>query len=203
MASGLRVEIAGLLALIATIAAACSSAVTLTTEPVAKRAFPPARGRVSAQLGGLRGHACLRNEMVRYLSMPGGLQLAESSERPDFTLEGAVSRIEVHSNRGDKEASIAYFTAFVITAPIAAAMYGMKDWHADAAADGELSALDNNGKTVWTKKLTVSVTESQRTLPTREALNTAMEAAVCQKLAVNLLDALTDAINVDPGIFGR
>jgi hypothetical protein len=130
--------------------------------------------------------------------MPGGIQLAQAGESADVTLEGAVSRIEVHSNRGDKEASIAYFTAFVITAPIAAVMYGMKDWHADAAADGELSALDSAGKAVWSKKLTVSITESQRTMPTRQALNAAMEAAVCQRLAVSLLDALADAVAANP-----
>ena len=159
--------------------------------------------QISAQLGRLQGRVCLHDELIRYLLMPGGIQLVGPGEGADFTLEGAVSRIEVHSNRGDKEASIAYFTAFVITAPIAAAMYGMKDWHADAAADGELSALDRDGKAIWTKKLTVSISEPQRTLATREALNTAMEAAVCQKLAVSLLDALTDAIAADPGILGR
>lgn len=200
MGSGLRVGIAGVLVLVSLVACACSSSVTLNTEPVTKRTIGTHQRRVAAQLGSMQGRACLRDEMMGYLSMPGGIELAGSGESPDFTLTGEVSRIEVHSNRGDKEASIAYFTAFVITAPIAAAMYGIKDWHADAVAEGELSALDSGGKAIWTKKLTVSITETQRTLPTREALNTAMEAAVCQKLAVNLVDALTDAIRANPGI---
>ena len=38
--------------------------------------------------------------------------------------------------------AINYFTAFVVTAPIAAAMYAAKDWQADAAAEGTLSATD-------------------------------------------------------------
>jgi hypothetical protein len=198
MASDLRAGIAGVLVLAAVVTSACSSSVTLTKEPVTKRTFTAQERRMSVELGSLQGHACFRDELVQYLAMPGGIQFAKPGEDPDFTLEGTVSRIEVHSNRGDKELSIAYFTAFVITAPIAAAMYWMKDWHADAAADGELSALARDGKAIWTKRLTVSISETQRTLPTRQALNTAMEAAVCQKLAISLIDALTEAITANP-----
>ena len=191
------------LTLVSVGASACSSSVTIATEPVTKRAFGPDPRVISARLGALSGRACLRDELIRYLSMPGGIQLARPHEGADLTIEGSVSRIEVHSNRGDKEAAIAYFTAFVITAPIAAAMYGLKDWRADAAADGALSARNPAGEVIWTKRLTVSIAETQRTLPTRDALNAAMEAAVCQKLAISLVDALTDAIAASPGMVGR
>jgi hypothetical protein len=36
-------------------------------------------------------------------------------------------------------------------------VYGTKDRYADAAADGELTAMDPTGITVWSKVLTVSV----------------------------------------------
>ncbi len=85
-----------------------------------------------------------------------------------------------------------YFTAFVITAPIAAAMYGAKDWHADAAADGEVVAADAAGTVIWRKSVTVSIAESQRTMPSDEALKAAMSSAVCQKLAATLLNGLTE-----------
>ena len=99
---------------------------------------------------------------------------------------------EVHSNRGDKEVSLLYFTAFIITAPIAAAMYGAKDWHADAVADGEVVAADAAGTVIWRKSVTVSIAESQRTMPSDEALRAAMTSAVCQKLAATLLNGLTE-----------
>jgi hypothetical protein len=203
MAREFHARITGVLVLVTLTTAACSSSVTLTSKPVTKLTFAAQHTRISAQLGTLQGSVCLREELIRYLSMPGGIQLAGSGERSELTLDGGVSRIEVHSNRGDKEVSIAYFAAFLVTAPIAAAMYGMKDWHADAAADGELSALDRDGTAIWNKTLTVSIMERQRTLPSRQALNSTMEAAVCQKLAISLVDALTDAIDANPGIMAR
>jgi hypothetical protein len=98
----------------------------------------------------------------------------------------------VHSNRGDKEAAIACFTAFVVTAPLAAVMHGSKDWPAAAAADGEVTVTDPAGAIVWTNALTVSVAETRRTLPTHEALQAAMRGAVCQKLAATLLNGLAE-----------
>ena len=89
------------------------------------------------------------------------------------------------------------FTAFVITAPIAAAMYGAKDWHADAAADGELIALDTANTVIWKRSVTVSISESQRTMPSHDALTAAMTGAVCQKLAVTLLNGLTEHLTRD------
>jgi hypothetical protein len=167
----------------------CASSVTLSTAPIAKHA-PVLSPR--ARLAEFTGAPCFREESARYLSSPGGLQLAAESGANELTLTGRTTRIEVHSNRGDKEAAVLYFSAFVITAPIAAAMYGAKDWHADAAADGELTASDPTGAMVWRKSVTVSVAENQRTMPSREALEAAMTAAVCQKLAATLLNALTE-----------
>jgi hypothetical protein len=171
---------------------ACASSVTLSTVPVAKQTPVLPAGSPRARLAEFTGAPCFREEVQRYLSSPGGLQLASQPGPDELTLAGRTTRIEVHSNRGDKEAAMLYFSAFVITAPIAAAMYGAKDWHADAAADGDLTASDPTGVTIWSRGVTVSVAESQRSMPSREALEVAMTAAVCQKLAATLLNALTD-----------
>jgi hypothetical protein len=116
----LRIRFGVLLALLA--GAGCSSSVTLTQEPMAKLPFTGTQARVTAKLGDVRGAGCLRDEIMRYLSMSDGVELAASAEAANLTLSGKVTRIEVHSNRGDEEAAIAYFTAFVITAPIAVVM---------------------------------------------------------------------------------
>lgn len=170
----------------------CSSSVVLATLPVAKQVPQELVSSPRVRLGELTGADCFRDEVMHYLSSPGGLQVAGGGSPADMALTGGVTRIEVHSNRGDKEVAMLYFTAFVITAPIAAAMYGAKDWHADAAADGELVASDPTGAVFWSKSITVSISESQRTLPTHEALKAAMTAAVCQRLAATLLNALTE-----------
>jgi hypothetical protein len=186
-----RARLAGLTVVVLAVGWGCASSVTLTSPPVAKRA-PEFPASPRARLGDFTGAPCLREEVARYLSSPGGLQLAADGAPGDVTLTGAATRLEVHSNRGDKEAALAYFTAFVITAPIAAVMHGAKDWHADAAADGELVASDATGAIIWKRSVTVSVSESQRTMPTDEALRDAMTAAVCQKLAATLLNGLTE-----------
>jgi hypothetical protein len=169
----------------------CASSIVVSTPPVTKQA-PAGLVPPPVRLGNLAGPSCFAQAVAEYLATPGGLQLAAGDGPPGLILSGAATRIEVHSNRGDKEVALRYFTAFVVTAPIAAAMYGAKDWHADAAADGELVATDAAGATIWKKSLTVSVAESQRTMPTEEALNTAMTSAVCAKLATTLLNGLTE-----------
>jgi hypothetical protein len=189
MSRPLRV-LAATIALVA--ACGCSSSVILSVPPTAKQApagLPPS---TRARLGEFTGHPCLREEVTHYLSSPGGLQLAADGAQSDFTVSGRVTYIDVHSNRGDKEVALLYFTAFVITAPIAAAMYGAKDWHADAAADGELTAVDATGAEIWRKSVTVSVAESQRTMPSDQALKAALTTAACHKLAATLLNGLAE-----------
>ena len=143
-------------------------------------------------------YLALQQGVAQYLGQAGGLQLAVEGQPADLTVSGTLRRIEVHSNRGDKEVAMAYFTAFIVTAPIAAVMYGAKDWHADAAAEGQLTALNRFGTPVWTKELTVSVSETQRTMPTHDAVKTGMSAAACQKLATTLLNGLAEALRANP-----
>jgi hypothetical protein len=176
----------------AALAAGCASSVTVTTPPQAKSVPPGLARPLRAQPASFSGSSCLRDEVVRYLEAPGGLVLAPDRTTADVMLSGNATRVEVHSNRGDKEVSVLYFTAFVITAPIAAVMYGTKEWRADAAADGELVASDPTGAVLWRRAVTVSLSETQTTMPSAEALKTAMTAAVCQKLAATLLNGLTE-----------
>lgn len=176
---------------------ACSSSVTLTTVPAAK-ASPSGLRPVAVALGTVNGSACFRDGLARYLSEPGGLRLVAAGESPDLTLSGDLRRIEVHSNRGDKELLVTYYTAFVVTAPLAALVYGLKDWHADAAAEGSLAATDRSGAGVWSRDLTVSISEHQRTLPDDDVLKSTMSRAVCEKLATTLLNALAETLATAP-----
>jgi hypothetical protein len=179
---------------------ACASSITLSEPPLARLTASGALEGVRVSLGRFDGDGCFRQEIARYLDQPGGLRLAAEGQPVDLTVSGNLRRIEVHSNRGDKEAAMTYFTAFIITAPIAAVMYGAKDWHADAAAEGQLTALNRAGTPVWTEELTVSVSETQRTMPTHDAVKTAMSAAVCRKLATTLLNGLVEALTANPAV---
>jgi hypothetical protein len=183
------------LALVLLSSGACSSTVVLTTTPTAKQGAADSLRLPRARLGDFTGAPCFREEVTRYLASPGGLQLATDGAPSEVTVSGGATRIEVHSNRGDKEVAMLYFSAFVITAPIAAAMYGAKDWHADAAADGELVASDSTKTVIWKNSVTVSIAESQRTMPSHDALKAAMTGAVCQKLAATLLNGLTEHLS--------
>lgn len=176
----------------------CSSSLVLTTPPVAKVVPDTLKRKITVRVGNIEGPECFRTELMAYLASPGGLERVSASEREELTLDGGVRRIEVHSNRGDKEAAMLYFTVFVVTAPIAAAMYGAKDWYADAAAEGQLTATDPAGRVLWSKELTVSVAERQRSMPTDEALKAAMSSAACQKIAATLLNALAEHVAVQP-----
>jgi hypothetical protein len=170
----------------------CASSVELTAAPLAKRAPAKLTRAVLADPREFAGSPCFGEEVRRYLDSPGGLELARGRNPPDLTLTGSLTRLEVHSNRGDKQAALLYFTAFIITAPVAAVMYAVKDWRADAAAEGELIAAAPAGPVVWRKRLTVSLSERQRTMPTADALDSAMTGAVCQRLATSLLNSLSE-----------
>ena len=177
-------------ALVGLVSAACSSTVTLSDPPV-ERARPTAFQRpLRVAVNGISGDACFRREVDEYLAGSEVLQASSPDVSPDLVLSGDLRRIEVHSNRGDKEVAILYLSAFVVTAPLALKLYLVQDWRADAAAEGTLVAADPRGRRVWSLALTVFIIETQRTLPSHNALNTAMKAAVCRKLATTLLNAL-------------
>ena len=187
----------GALAVGATLLCGCASSITLSELPVTKLTTS---GGVRVALGRFEGDQCFQKTVAGYLAQPGGLQLTGEGQIADVTLSGHLRRIGVHSNLGDKAAALSYFTAFIITAPIAAVMYGAKDWHADAAAEGQLTASNRAGATAWTKEMTVSVSETQRTMPSDDAMKTAMSAAACQKLGTTLLNAFTEAVAANPGL---
>jgi len=190
----------GALGLGAALLGGCASSITLSEPPVAKLTTSD---RVRVALGRFEGDECFAKNVAGYLAQPGGLRLPGDGQTADVTASGQLRRIEVHSNLGDKAVSLAYFTAFIITAPIAAVMYGAKDWHADAAAEGQLTVSNSAGATAWTKELTVSVSETQRTMPSDEAVKTAMRGAACEKLAATLLNAFAEAVAADPGLVRR
>lgn len=188
----------GALALSATLFSGCASSITLSEPPVAKLTTS---GEALVALGPFEGDGCFQKTVAGYLAQPAGLRLAPEGQMADVTLSGQLRRIEVHSNLGDKAVALSYFTAFIVTAPIAAVMYGAKDWHADAVAEGQLTASTHAGTTAWTKELIVSVSETQRTMPSDDAVKTAMGAAVCEKLATKLLNALAEALAANPNLF--
>jgi hypothetical protein len=185
------------LVLSATLLGGCASSITLGDPPVAKLTKSD---RLRVVLGPFEGDQCFQKAVVGYLAQPEGLQLAGDGQPADVTISGQLRRIEVHSNLGDKVAALSYFTAFIITAPIAAVMYGAKDWPADAAAEGQITVFNRAGATAWTKELTVSVSETQRTMPDDAAVKTAMSGAACEKLATTLLNAFAEAVAANPGL---
>lgn len=187
----------GALVLSATLLGGCASSIALSEPPVEKLTMSD---RVRVALGRFEGDQCFQKTVAGYLAQPGGLQLSGDGQTADVTISGQLRRIEVHSNLGDKAVALSYFTAFIITAPIAAVMYGAKDWRADAAAEGQLTVSNRAGATAWAKELTVSVSETQRTMPNDAAVKTAMSGAACEKLATTLLNAFAEAAAANPGL---
>jgi hypothetical protein len=82
------------------------------------------------------------------------------------------------------------YTAIVLT-PLTVSTSEIKD-----DPDSRLAKARSRGSPKAARPCaTVSISESQRTMPSDAALKTAMTAAVCQKLAATLLNGLTESLS--------
>ena len=181
--------------------AACTSTVELKA-PLAAPVYPEglaAGGRV--RIGEFEGAACLQEHVQSYLAGSGkfAVEPGGRTDDPDLVVSGKIHRIAVYSNVFDKQVLVGWYTAFIITAPLAAASYFGAGWRADAVATGEITVLDGRaGQVVWKGAETLVVGEEGRSLPSEEAITKAMADLACRNLATKLMNRFLESLTKTP-----
>jgi hypothetical protein len=114
-------------------------------------------------------------------------------------VSGKIHRIAVYSNVFDKQVLVGWYTAFIITAPLAAVSYFGTGWRADAVATGEITALDGRtGQVIWRGAETFVAGEEAKSLPSEEAIAKAMADLACRNLATKLLNRFLESLAKTP-----
>jgi hypothetical protein len=158
-----------------------------------------AGGRV--RIGEFEGAACLREHVQSYLAGSGKFAVAPAgrTDDPDLVVSGKIHRIAVYSNVFDKQVLVGWYTAFIITAPLAAASYFGAGWRADAVATGEITVFDGHaGRVVWKGAETIVVAEEGKSLPSEEAITQAMADLACRNLATKLMNRFLESLTKAP-----
>jgi len=181
--------------------AACASTVELKA-PLVSPVYPEklAAGR-SVRIGEFEGAACFQEHVQSYLAGSGKFAVAPGgrTDDPDLVVSGKIHRIAVYSNVFDKQVLVGWYTAFIITAPLAAASYFGAGWRADAVATGEIAVLDGRaGKVIWKGAETYVVGEEGRSLPSEEAIAKAMADLACRNLATKILNRFLESLTKSP-----
>lgn len=180
---------------------ACASTVELKA-PLVAPVYPEAlaAGRW-VRIDEFEGAGCFRQHVRNYLAESGKFSVAPGSgtEDPDFIVSGKIHRIAVYSNVFDKQVLVGWYTAFIITAPLAAVSYFGTGWRADAVATGEITALDGRtGQVIWRGAETFVAGEEAKSLPSEEAIAKAMADLACRNLATKLLNRFLESLVKTP-----
>lgn len=176
---------------------ACASSIEVKA-PFVPRIYPEElKAGLRIRIGQFEGANCLPQHVQNYLVESGKFTVVSgvTDTDTDLGVSGKLHRIAVYSNVFDKQVLVGWYTAFIITAPLAAVSYFGTGWRADAVATGEITATDGRtGQTIWTGAETIVVGEEARSLPSEDAVAKAMADLACRNLATKLLNRLLDSL---------
>lgn len=181
--------------------AACASTIEVKA-PVMPRIYPEElKAGLRIRIDQFEGGDCFSQNVRNYLVESGKFTVVSglTDVDTDLKVSGKLHRIGVYSNVFDKQVLVGWYTAFIITAPLAAASYFGMGWRADAVATGEIVATDGRtGQTIWTGAETIVVGEEAKSLPSEDALAKAMADVACRNLATKLLNRFLDSLAKTP-----
>jgi len=183
----------------------CASAVPIST-PLLSREYPEGLvGEKKVLLTGFQTQAgkCFREEIEVYLRESKGFAVLTSPEPLDdrqlekviegqkvnFVLSGDVDRYEAGSNAKDRNLTVGYFTAFIITAPIAFFYAASTDWKGYALASAKMSVVDTKtDETIWSLKDSTSINEQGNELVSDDKIKKALLPIACKNLVTKMLN---------------
>lgn len=151
---------------------------------------------------------CLREEIKEYLKHSNGFTVVDYPKNLDdraheeflvnngigLVLSGNLEGYTANSNGDDRKASIIYFTAFIITAPIALGIYLSTNWEAYGLTSGSMQVTDTSTDLVFSdqKKINARVQTTGKSLASEEEIKEALFPSACKALATNLINNFVD-----------
>lgn len=183
----------------------CASTVSIST-PLLTREYPEGLdGERKVLLVGFQSQTgkCFREEIEVYLRESKGFAVLTSPEpledrqlekfieghKVNFVLSGDVDRHEAGSNAKDRNFTVGYFTAFIITAPIAYGYAAATDWKGYALASAKMSVVDTRtDDTIWSLKDSISINEQGNELVADDKIKEALLPIACKNLVTKMLN---------------
>ena len=149
------------------------------------------------------GGQCVRNEIKSYLENSKNFKVFDSKrlsndkefegfiEKKNINLiiSGKINKFRADSNVQDRNTTIDYFSAFIITAPIAGAIAATSEWEAYAIASAKMSVLDTStDEKVWEKVTSVGINEEGDNIVKEDTVKEVLLPLVCKNLARKMMN---------------
>ena len=152
-----------------------------------------------------KGGECLREAVKSYLEGTKGFRIiddelkangtaaAGSDNKIDFILTGEMQKFGAGSNIDERNAAIAYFTAFIITSPIAIGIANT-DWEGYAIASANISVLDaGSSKEIWAKQHSIMVEEKDDAMIAQDRAHLIFLDIACRNLSTEMMNEFMQA----------
>jgi hypothetical protein len=149
------------------------------------------------------GGQCVRNEIKSYLENSKNFKIFDSKglsndrnleefigkNNINLIISGEINKLRADSNVQDRNTAIDYFSAFIITAPIAGAVAANSEWEAYAIASAKMSVLDTStDEKVWEKVTSVGINEEGDNIVKEDTVKEVLLPLVCKNLARKMMN---------------
>ena len=155
-----------------------------------------------------QGGECFKQTVKEYLEESKGFQIINNplvneeidssvQESVDYIITGEIDKFVAGSNAGDRNIAIAYFTAFIITSPIALC-FANTNWEGYAIASANLKIVDaRTSKSIWEKRHTIMSEEKDKSVIPQEQIHGVMLKIACNNIATEMMnDFMHDYVSV-------
>jgi len=107
----------------------------------------------------------------------------------DLVLSVNIEQYSAGSNVKDRNLTVGYFTAFIITAPIAAVYAAATEWEGYAVASAEMVVFDTSiDKIIWSKKDSVGIHEKGKSFVSDAEIQKTLLPMACKNLVTKMLN---------------
>jgi hypothetical protein len=146
-----------------------------------------------------QGGECFKQTVREYLAQSNWFQVTYNSsadedigssvqESVDYIITGEINKFVAGSNAGDRNIAIGYFTAFIITAPIAVGLANT-NWEGYAIASASMKIVDaSTSKSIWEKQHTIMIKEKDKSVIPQEEIHAVMLKIVCNNIATEMMN---------------
>ncbi len=146
-----------------------------------------------------RGGECFKRTVKEYLEQSKGFRVvindSENEDKSlsvkgnvDYIITGEINKYVAGSNAGDRNIAIAYFTAFIVTSPIALG-FANTNWEGYAIESANMKIVDaNTSKIIWEKKHTIMIEEKDKSVIPQEQIHRIMLKIACNNIATEMMN---------------
>lgn len=190
----------------------CASELKVSSPDIQRVSLPNTFGTKTMLIRGFgqEGGDCIKSEIKTYFEGSGGFSILElpagindveldqyvRRNNIDYIMSGEVNQYKADFNGGDRNITVEYFTAFIITAPIAGIYAATTEWEGYAVVSVKMSVIDaRTEETVWSSDDNEGITERGKSFVSKDTIRKALLPVACKNIVTKMLTNFLTSLN--------